>query len=94
MKPRVTVGLVTKNCADYIQDAITSIVKQDFPHDLMELIVVDGYSKDNTLSILKENLDKTNLKYRIFYENEGLGQARQMVVDNVYYLPGVLHGGL
>lgn len=82
MKPKVTVGICVRNCADYIQEAITSIVDQDFSHDLMELIVVDGYSEDKTLSILKEGLEKTDLKHKIFYENEGLGRARQIVVDN------------
>jgi glycosyltransferase involved in cell wall biosynthesis len=82
MKPRVTVGICVRNCEDYIQEAITSIMDQDFPHNLMKLIVVDGYSEDKTLLILKENLNKTDLKYEIFYENEGLGRARQIVVDN------------
>ena len=82
MKPRVSVGICVRNCADYIQEAIESIVAQDFSHELMELIVVDGYSEDKTLSILKENLNKSDLKYKIFYENEGLGRARQMVVDD------------
>jgi len=82
MKPKVTIGICVRNCADYIQEAITSIVAQDFPHGLMELIVVDGYSEDKTLAIIKENLDKTDLRYRVFYENEGVGRARQIVVDN------------
>jgi len=82
MKAKVTIGICVRNCADYIQETITSIVAQDFPHGLMELIVVDGYSEDETLAIIKESLDKTDLSYRVFYENEGLGRARQIVVDN------------
>jgi len=82
MNPRVTIGICVRNCEDYIQETISSIVAQVFPHGLMELIVVDGYSEDKTLSIIEENLNKTDLEYRVFYENEGLGRARQMVVDN------------
>jgi glycosyltransferase involved in cell wall biosynthesis len=48
----------------------------------MELIIVDGYSEDKTLSILKESLNQTGLKHKIICENEGLGRARQIVVDN------------
>jgi len=79
---KVTIGVCVRNSETLIGNAIKSIVDQDFSHDLMELIVVDGYSEDKTLSILKENLNKTDLKYKIFYENEGLGRARQIVVDN------------
>lgn len=82
MKPKVTVGICVRNCEDFIKEAIDSIINQDFPCELMELIIVDGYSEDRTLSILKESLKKTDLKYRIICENEGLGRARQTVVDN------------
>ena len=82
MKPKVTIGVCVKNCEDFIKEAVDSVIGQDFPHELMELIIVDGYSEDKTLSILKDNLGKTDLKHKIFYENEGLGRARQIVVDN------------
>jgi len=51
-----------KNCETLIGNAIASVVAQDFPHGLMELIVVDGYSEDKTLAIIKESLDKTDLR--------------------------------
>ena len=82
MRPKVTVGVCVRNCEDFIKEAIDSIIGQDFPHELMELIIVDGYSEDKTLSVLKESLEKTDLRHKIFYENEGLGRARQIVVDN------------
>ena len=82
MKSTVTVGLVVRNCEDFITEAIDSVIAQDFPHELMDLIIVDGNSEDKTLSILKQSLEKESLKHRIFCENEGLGRARQIVVDN------------
>ena len=48
----------------------------------MELIVVDGSSKDNTLAIVKEELSSADVRYRIYLEDSGLGSARQIVVDN------------
>ena len=81
-KVNVTIGLCVKNAEATIKDAIVSILVQDFPHELMELIVVDGYSADKTLSIIKDSLKNTDIKSKIFYENKGLGQARQIVVDN------------
>jgi len=71
-----------RNCESYIKDAIDSILNQDFPHGFMEVIVVDGYSKDRTVKVLKELLRNSDIKTRIFFEDKGLGVARQMVVDN------------
>jgi glycosyltransferase involved in cell wall biosynthesis len=82
MKPIVTVGMCLRNCENTLKDAIDSVIKQDFPHELMEVIVVDGFSKDRTLRIVREVLSKSDINVKIFRENKGLGFARQMVVDN------------
>jgi len=79
---KVTIGVCVKNAEATIKEAIDSVLNQDFPHELMELIVVDGYSGDKTLSIIKENLKNTDIRSKIFCENKGLGYARQIVVDN------------
>ena len=81
-KVKVTIGLCVKNNEKTVKGAMNSIVHQDFPHELMEVIVVDGYSKDRTLSIIKEALLNSNIETKIFFENKGLGVARQIVVDN------------
>jgi glycosyltransferase involved in cell wall biosynthesis len=80
-KLKVTIGLCVKNSAKTIKETIQSILDQDFPSDLMELIIVDGYSADDTLEIIENCLLKVNVRYKIFRENKGLGFARQMVVD-------------
>ncbi|MCR3906926.1 MAG: glycosyltransferase [Candidatus Bathyarchaeota archaeon] len=79
---KVTIGVCVKNCEEHVKNAIDSIVAQDYNHDFMELIVVDGYSKDKTLQIINKILKNVCFSYRIFCENEGLGHARQIVVDN------------
>ena len=71
-----------RNCESYINDAIDSILNQDFPHELMKVIVVDGYSKDRTVKIVKDSLRNSDIKTQFFFEDKGLGVARQMVVDN------------
>lgn len=81
-KPIVTIGLVVRNAQRTIGQAMESIIEQDFPHELMELIVVDGYSKDATLSIIQDYVGKIDIRGKIFRENEGLGKARQIVVEN------------
>jgi len=81
MKYSVTIGICVKNSEKYIGETIGSILKQDFPHDLLEVIVVDGRSTDKTLSIVEKEMGRSDIKTRIFFENQGLGVARQVIVD-------------
>ncbi len=80
--PRVTIGVCVKNAQLVVRRAMKSIVEQDFPRDQMEVLVVDGYSRDNTLKIIEDNLRKTGITYKVFFENKGLGYARQVAVKN------------
>jgi len=82
MKPKVTLGVCVKDSEATIEEAMKSILNQNFPRELMELIVVDGHSKDKTLNIILSYLEKENLKTKVFHENKGLGAARQIVVEN------------
>lgn len=78
---KLTIGLCVKDDELSIRKCLKSILSQDFPHDQMELIIVDGNSKDKTLLIIKNELSKTNLTFSIFQENVGLAFARQLVAD-------------
>jgi glycosyltransferase involved in cell wall biosynthesis len=77
----LTVGLCVRNAEITISEAVNSILNQDFPHELMEIIIVDGSSKDKTLQIIENILKKSDIQKRIFTENIGLGMARQIVVE-------------
>ena len=68
---KITIGMCVKDCESTIKEAIESVLDQDFAHDFMELVVVDGYSRDKTLRILRDSLKKTGVETKIFYENEG-----------------------
>jgi glycosyltransferase involved in cell wall biosynthesis len=81
-KPKVTVGLCVKNSEATITETLVSLINQDYPTELFELIVVDGHSEDRTLEIIRKHLLKTEIKRTFFSENKGLGLARQIVVDN------------
>jgi glycosyltransferase involved in cell wall biosynthesis len=82
VRPIITIGLCVKNNEATIRETVSSIVAQDLPHELMEIIVVDGCSQDQTLAIIRETLSKADIKTKFFVESEGLGFARQIVVDN------------
>ncbi|MCW4003210.1 MAG: glycosyltransferase [Candidatus Bathyarchaeota archaeon] len=76
----VTVGLCVKNAEKTIKKATDSLVAQTLPAKDLELIVVDGNSKDNTMRIVKDSLRNARFKVRFFAERTGLGFARQLVV--------------
>jgi cellulose synthase/poly-beta-1,6-N-acetylglucosamine synthase-like glycosyltransferase len=78
----VTIGFCVKDVEQTIRTAISSIVTQDFPHEFTELIIVEGFSKDQTFSILKNDLSEANIQCKILRDNKGLGAARQIVVDS------------
>jgi len=82
MKPKVTIGICVRNSASTIREAIESVMAQDYPHELMKVIVIDGYSSDNTVQIVEKVLSHSDIESRIFFENKGLGFARQIVVGN------------
>lgn len=79
---KVTIGMCIKNSEETIKEAINSVLNQDFPHELIELIIVDGQSIDRTLEIIRSSVRETSISVKFFFENEGLGRARQIVVDN------------
>jgi len=83
MKPKVTVGVCVKNAEATIKDAIESILVQDFPHELMEVIFVDDGSDDKTLSIINSYVPKMDMQVKVFHQEwKGLGATRNVVVNN------------
>lgn len=83
MKPNVTIGMCVRNCESFVKDAINSVTEQVFPHELMEIILVDDGSTDNTLQIISNHVAKMDIKTKVFRtEWQGLGSARNLVVNN------------
>jgi glycosyltransferase involved in cell wall biosynthesis len=83
MKPVVTIGMCVRNCEKILGDAIDSIAKQDFPHELMQIIFVDDGSEDNTLQIIFNKIPQMDIETKVFRTKwQGLGHARNLVVNN------------
>jgi glycosyltransferase involved in cell wall biosynthesis len=61
----LTIALLTKNSEDTLRFALISIYKQKIPDNVtFELIVVNGYSKDNTLKIVAEEIQKPKENFK------------------------------
>jgi len=69
--PTVSVILVNYNSKKYAEEAIDSILSQDYPKPKMQIIVVDNASSDDSVNFLKKTygskieliLSKTNLGF-------------------------------
>lgn len=82
-KPKVTIGVCARNCESSIKQVINSIINQDFPHELIEVIFVDDGSEDNTLSIILQSIPRMNMVVKVFSQRwKGISSARNLVVEN------------
>ena len=61
----VSFVIVTYNCGPIIEECLESIANQDYPKEKVEVIVVDGGSKDSTVEIARRYGAK------IIFENTG-----------------------
>jgi glycosyltransferase involved in cell wall biosynthesis len=52
--PKFTISIPTFNSEKFLPACLESIAAQDYPKELVEVIVSDGGSKDNSVSIAKE----------------------------------------
>jgi glycosyltransferase involved in cell wall biosynthesis len=72
-----------RNGENSIKDVIKSIIDQDFPHELMEVIFVNDGSIDKTLSIIESYVPEMGMQVKVFNnEWKGLGYSRNVVVAN------------
>lgn len=69
-KPTVTVLIDTYKHERFIEEAIVSVLEQDFPRDQMEILVVDDGSTDRTPEIVR----KFEPRVRLLRKENG-GQA-------------------
>ena len=51
--PKVTVIMPVRNEAEYIEKSLGAVLEQDYPPDLMEVIISDGMSTDGTRDIVR-----------------------------------------
>jgi len=83
MKPVVTIGMCMRNSERFVKNAIDSIIRQDFPHELMEIVFVDDGSTDSTFRIVSNYAARMDIRAKVFQTRwQGLGPARNLVFRN------------
>jgi glycosyltransferase involved in cell wall biosynthesis len=76
--PLVTIGIPSYECADYIGEAISSALSQDFAD--LEVVVVDDASTDGTLDVLA-GFDDPRLRVIVNEHNVGPGRNWNRVLE-------------
>lgn len=95
---KISVITICYNSAEYIEEAIESVLSQDY--DNFEYIIIDGGSTDGTLDIIRKYEDR--LAYWVSEPDNGLYDAMNkgiakasgdifgMINSDDYYFPGAL----
>lgn len=96
--PLITIITVVLNGSQYVEQAILSVINQDYPH--LEYIMIDGGSTDGTIEIIRKYEDR--IDYWVsepdkgIYDamNKGIAQARGELIGLLnaddYYEPHAL----
>lgn len=94
--PKISVVTPSLNQGRFLEECITSVIKQDYPD--FEYIIIDGGSKDNSLDIIAEY--KHDLAYSVSEPDNGQssaiskgfkkakGELVAWLNSDDYYLPG------
>jgi glycosyltransferase involved in cell wall biosynthesis len=75
-KPKISFVLATYQGERTIKKCLDSIFFQDYPKSLMEVLILDGGSKDKTLEIAKNYDVKIFNNLKKYSEGEGMGKAQ------------------
>ena len=76
MNPLVSVIITNYNYANFVGDAINSVINQSYPN--IEIIVVDDGSQDDSIEVISEFKNRIRL---IKKENGGVSSARNLGMD-------------
>ena len=74
----VDIILPTYNCAEYIEEAINSVIDQTLEN--WKLIIIDDASKDSTTSLIKNYLNDKRIVFKILKKNKGQGFCRNLAL--------------
>ena len=77
--PNITLVIPTWNEELIIEEKLAEISSQDYPNELLEVIIIDANSRDLTVNLAKnwisQNNNKTQLDFKIIVEEERKGKS-------------------
>src|SRR5579859_1003447 len=78
---RVTVAIITHNRARLLRQALAGIVRQDYPSDRWELLVIDNNSTDETRDVIGSFATALPTPRRIAEMRQGLDFGRNRAIE-------------
>lgn len=80
---KVSLVIPVFNVEEYIGATFSSILKQDFNHNEIELVIIDDGSQDNSIEIINQILLRSDIRYKIIRQkNAGQSSARNRGIKN------------
>jgi len=77
----VSIVVLTYNSNEYIIETLESIKEQSYDTELIELIITDDFSTDNTVEIVEDWIDRNGKRFnniKILKSNRNLGVAKNL----------------
>jgi GT2 family glycosyltransferase len=78
---RVTVAVITFNRSRFLRQALAGLVRQDYPADRWELLVVDNNSTDDTRDVVTAFVSANPAPRRVLETRQGLDYGRNRAVE-------------
>lgn len=75
---KVTVAMPIYNSSQYVEDAIRSVLAQDY--DSFELLICDDASKDDTVRLIQKYRHHSKVRIYVNKKNLGVGASRNKLV--------------
>jgi succinoglycan biosynthesis protein ExoA len=70
--PFVSVVMPVRNEADFIERSLNAVLAQTYPHDLLEIIIADGFSTDDTRVLIAKLKNTTDIPIKIVDNPQGI----------------------
>jgi glycosyltransferase involved in cell wall biosynthesis len=78
--PRITVAVITYNRSRFLRETLAGLVRQDYPTDQWELLVIDNNSTDDTADVVASFIGSVPSPRRIVETAQGLDHGRNRAV--------------
>ena len=74
----ISIVISARNEASLIEECIQQIIKQKFPKENFELIIMDDASEDNTYQIALKTLQNSDISYQLIKKETHQGKKRNL----------------